>query len=139
IFQEFLDKLPKVTLSEGEAVRTYYVLEGDLLVTAQQVRAFVYAQKFGSQTATQQPSGELLVMTEGGKPVFWPKGKRHLTSSFARQTFPSQDAYNAIVRNTAEAADAWIQACADCGLSFQHLVELDGDRPTPQQVSFVVI
>ena len=113
VFQEFLNKLPKITLSDSQAIHTYYVLEGDLLQTAQQVRAFVYAHASG--TGSTAPNGaELLVMTQNGVRIFWPKGHRKLTYAIDRNSFPSQEAFETVAANFASAAQAWVDACASC-------------------------
>src|SRR5712691_2956255 len=72
-FDEFLRRLPTVTLG-GQTRRNFYVLEGDLLLTREQVRAAILYQAKGERPTVS--SGELLVMVEAGKPVFWNKDQR---------------------------------------------------------------
>ena len=136
VFQEFLNKLPKVTLSDGQGAHTYYVLEGDLLQTAQQVRAFVYGHSAGATTAAPN-GGELLVMTQSEIRIFWPKGQRRLTYAIDKSSFPSQEAFDSVATNFVSAAQAWVDACPSCGLSFEHVSAFD-DAATPGDVTFII-
>jgi hypothetical protein len=137
LFQQFLQRLPTATLGT-ETKRTYYVFEGDLLLTKEQVRAALSFQAQGSQPAAGGVrSGELLVMVQGGKPVFWAKGNRALTYAVDRPSFPSEEAYRNVVRDMAEAAKDWEDACSECGLSIRHQTDFD-NGPSLERVTFVV-
>jgi hypothetical protein len=136
VFQEFLNKLPKVKLSDAQGTHTYYLLEGDLLQTEQQVRAFVYGHAAGAISVAPR-GGELLVMTQNGIRIFWPRGQRRLTYAIDRGSFPSQDTFDTVAANFAAAAQAWVDACPTCGLSFEHVSAFD-NAANAGDVTFIV-
>lgn len=133
-FARFLQTLPKVTIP-GPPPRTFYLWEGDMRMTASQVRAAM--QTHAAAPPAPANAGELKVMTQGGQAVIWPKGQRSLQYSIDRASFASSARYNTIVQGMRAAADAWVQACPTCGLSFTHRQDLDG-APDVNQVTFVV-
>jgi hypothetical protein len=132
IFDRFLRSSTSVTI-EG---RNYYVLEGDLPLTKEQVRARLLFQAQGSQPATT-PSGELLVVLSDGKPAFWPKAARTLTYAVHRSSFPSAETYQLVCANLSSAAQEWEQVCPECGLTIQHRADFDA-APTSGNTTFVV-
>lgn len=134
LFKKFLSKLPTVTLGTQPA-RTFYVLEGDLLLTEQQVRASI--RNYADAPRPVLPSGELKVMFANGRPVFWPRGQRRLTYAVNKKSFRSQAEYDLVVKNLAQAAGAWSDACQECGLQYIYQSELDDD-PAAGQVVFAV-
>jgi hypothetical protein len=139
VFQALLQKLPRIELVDhtGQAA-LYYLLEGDVMATASQVRARL-RELHPSQAAQKKPAspGELLVMTdEQGHDAVWPPGKRNLTYAIDRKRFSEAD-YQFIVAAMREAAKAWEEACDTCGISFQHRSELD-NAPSTNLVTFVV-
>jgi hypothetical protein len=140
-FQRFLDKLP--TIETGEDIkRTYYVLEGDLRLTRQEVLARLKTYLADATTVTNAtlPTGkgseELYVMVKAGVPTKWPVGQRALTYAVKRSSFPSLDQYIEIVNNLRDAVPAWVEPC-ECGLSFSHASQYD-DNPSLDTVTFVV-
>jgi hypothetical protein len=135
-----LGDLPQFSYKDDEGiVHTYYVYEGDMLQTREQIRdAFrtVRNQRSGT-VGPYLRSGELLVNTVNGKATIWPIGSRHLTYAVDRNSFPSATAYDQIVTNMDAAAQDWVAACTECGISFEHLVKLDVG-PAFGQAVFVV-
>jgi hypothetical protein len=135
VFEAFLRKLPSVTLGT-ETRHTYYILEGDLLLTRQQVRSSI--QTYAEGPRPPMPSGELKVMVENGAPVFWPPENRSLTYAIDRRSFASQADYDTIVTNMSAAAAAWVNICPnECRLRMDHRAEFDDD-PKLGVVTFIV-
>ena len=135
-FQQLLSKLPKLRLKLRSSIHNFYVVEGDLILNEQQVRANISAARSGSEAAAGH-RGELLVLTDGGKAVFWPKGQRELTYVIDRATFPSAAAYDMVAENFQKAAMAWQDACPTCGVTFTHQTAFDGD-PSKSSPTFVI-
>jgi hypothetical protein len=138
--------LPVVTLSEGGARRTYYVFEGDILLSPEQVTAMLRAsvedaarlRAIDQRTRTRskagaparKPSGlELVILRDQGRDVFWPKGSRALTYAVDRASFGNDAAglrrYARVGQEFEQAAKAWMDVCPTCGLSFTHKAALD--------------
>jgi hypothetical protein len=134
-FDKFASSLGTITIG-GQTKRTYFVLEGDLLLDKEQVRAAVAFQSAAPQPATV-PSGELLLMVVNGQRIFWDKSHRSLSYAVKKTSFPSPEAYNTVVRNMTMASMAWESACPGCGLSFTYRPEFDLDG-TSQDVTFIV-
>jgi len=129
-----LSVLPKVVFNEGGADRTYYVWQGDQLLTAAQVRTRFQHPRQIEKSVT---SPELVILEANGQDVFWPKGKRALTYAIDKASFGSNDHYMAIVREMEIATADWVNACPACGLSFTHLAKLDTQKAA-QGATFVV-
>lgn len=128
--------LPKVVRQEGGAQRTYYLWEGDQLLTASQVRTALRGKKKSDDKGPASP--ELVVMlTAEGKDAIWPKGQRAFTYAVNRASFPSQAKYDLVVRDLKVATKDWVDACPSCGVSFTHKAALDTGRSFPG-VTFVV-
>ncbi|MGJ0532809.1 hypothetical protein [Methylocystis sp.] len=136
LLQDFLRKAPKYELKDAETTRTFYVAEGDLLLTEPQMRAYIYRHAYGS-APVRGGSGELLVLIDRGKPVFWKKDERHLTYAVDRRSFASADQYALVSKNMVLATKDWEAACADCGLSFTYRKEFDVN-PDSNAVTFIV-
>lgn len=135
--QEFLDKLPTVETG-GTTKRIYYVLEGDLRLTREEVRARLYSYASSPSVTQAQGAGseELYVMMKAGVLAKWPKGKRALSYAIERASFPTPDHYQQLVDNFVKAAADWVSVC-NCDLSFSHLAQYD-DNPSLGVVTFVV-
>jgi hypothetical protein len=118
----------KVRLEPGG--ETYYVLEGDLLydddelelhALQQDVRA--KAKEVGlTPTADSGREAALVVVAPGGKVVRWRPGKV-LTYTVLRESFPTQDNYDLVVKSVKDATQAWQDTC---GIVFEHRSEFDG-------------
>jgi hypothetical protein len=135
-FKTFLASLPTVTVGE-DLPRTYYLMEGDLLLDEEQVRG-VLRDAAGTDVDTKpKVPGELKVMFRNNKSIIWAKGDRNLTYAVARQTFPSKAMYDTVVHNMAVAATDWVKACPTCGLTITHVLSQD-NAPNIKQVTFIV-
>ncbi len=132
--QAFLKSLPTVTI-DGELPQIYYLMEGDLLLTEEQVLGNL--RSYGDSSTTPKYSGELKVMLQGNSVAIWGKSDRVLTYAVARSSFSSPAAYQAVVNNMMAATKAWMDACKTCGVRFEHRADQDG-APNLQQVRFIV-
>jgi hypothetical protein len=141
-FQRFLDKVPTITVGT-EIKRTYYVIEGDLRLTRDEVRGHLrgFLLREQPQTAMQaalpkgQATGELYVNTKNGVPTKWLVGQRALSYAIDRASFTSEQ-HALLAINMPIAIADWVDAC-DCGLSITHKPEFD-DKPELGKVTFVV-
>ncbi|WP_312251033.1 hypothetical protein [Sphingobium yanoikuyae] len=144
-FNAFLGKLSTFEVVEGGALRRYYIVEGDLKLTREQVRAVLKARKSERVEATKtRLSPELIIATLNGKDQFWPKGKRSLTYAIDKKSFTAnlpaakaEELYSAVSTNFKAAAEAWVTACASCGISFTHSAASDS-APREGQVTFII-
>ena len=141
-FQSFLDKLPRVETG-GAIKRTYYVLDGDMRLTRNGVRAYFrqYVEDTKRPANGMLRAGEfgveLNVMTDdAGVMVKWPVGQRTLTYAVNRASFPSTEEYDFIVQALPEAVSAWTEACG-CALTITHKPEFDA-TPDLSRVTFIV-
>lgn len=114
----------------------FYVVEGDILMTEQEVRAWLVAQSAAAEPATTSP--ELLVSVVGQQPNFHsdPK-KRTLTYAIDQNSFPEEHR-SRIAENMTLAGRRWEDACDSCGLKFQHLSDYDTSVDAANHVYFVV-
>ena len=124
-FRQLLDKLPKVVAGEPPG-RSYYVLEGDLLLTERQVRDTF--RRYSNESRPASPTGELKVMTQNGQLVFWPSGHRHLTYSIDTVSFTPGER-QIVAADLMAAARSWVDACPTCAISFSQ-VDASGTEPT---------
>ncbi|MER9866810.1 hypothetical protein NKJ35_06300 [Mesorhizobium sp. M0136] len=130
-FQEFLRKLPSIRYDPAH--EPYYVVEGDLRLTARQLWARVNGVSDGSEKVN--PNSELNVMMRAGVPDKWPVGHRQLTYAIDKRTFDKRQ-YAVIKRNFKAAVVPWVVSC-ECGLSITHAPQFDR-APTTNEVTFVI-
>lgn len=103
-----------------------YVLEGDLLMTREDVRWHLgRLEKTPVATldyAARKLDDKLLANKPGKKWSFWDWSHRHLTYSVNKSSFAGNDArYARVVREIAAAAKDWAEVCPSCNLTFEHL------------------
>jgi hypothetical protein len=112
----------------------YFVIEGDIKVTEEQLRASLRQE----HREPREPSLELSVNLADGVPTYWkdPESRR-LTYAVDRRSFPDAASHTEIVTALAKAAGEWEEVCPACGISFVHLVEQD-DAPSHEVVTFIV-
>jgi len=123
----YMNSLPR----DGE----YFVVEGDLLLTEQELRSYLVASAQTEKPAVVSP--ELLVSIHNGEPDFYrDPSKRNLTYAVERKTFSSQE-YKSVVQNMDQAGKAWESACSDCQIRFTHVAEFD-DNPQSDKLNFIV-
>ncbi len=113
-----------------------YVVEGDLLLTEQEIRAYVVGK---SQTAAPlSQSGELLVNIHNGNRDFYQDvNQRNLTYAVDRNSFPNTSRYNTVVNNMRKAGQRWQTSCTNCRVRFTHLTQHDAN-PSHNNVNFIV-
>jgi len=113
-----------------------YVLEGDLLMTEQQVRAYVVGKSQAQAPAIS--SGELLVNIHNGTQDFYKDmTKRNLTYAVDKSSFANPSEYAKVVNNMRLAGQRWQNLCATCGVRFTYLSQHDAS-PTHDKVNFIV-
>lgn len=127
LFQAYLATLPKV----GER----YVLEGDILLSADEVHKQIVVLSAGPQA----PAGntELLITRHNGAPGLWAKEQRQLSYAVDRGSFPTPETYQNIVDRMKAATQKWSEACPKCDLTFTHKAQHDG-APSHDDVTFIV-
>jgi hypothetical protein len=127
-FNAYMETLPR----DGD----YFVVEGDLLLTGEELQADVVSKSLGAKPA--DPTRELIVKVDNGEREFYKDpNKRNLTYAVARSTFPSNDSYDMAVKNMQVATKAWEDACPRCRISFKHLPQHDVE-PNQNVVNFTV-
>src|SRR6266478_6216643 len=123
----YMNSLPK----DGD----YFVVEGDLLLTEQELRSYLVTNAQGEKPAAVSP--ELLVNTHNGdRDYYRDLAKRNLSYAVDRKTFTAQE-YTLVLKNMGQAGKAWESACADCQIHFTHVPQADDD-PQPEKVNFIV-
>lgn len=128
--------------NEGESLASlappfedYFVVEGDLLLTAREMAE--YGQQSSIGEAEQPPSAELIVLTVGGVPQYYPEDSRILTYAYDTDSFafaPS-GAMSVTIENLESAMREWEDICLDCGIAFERV---NTDEPVEGNVWFVV-
>ena len=113
-----------------------YVVEGDLLLTEQEIRAYVVA-KSQTQSPTFQ-SGELLVnIHNGNRDYYQDPSQRNLTYAVDKNSFSNESEYRRAVTNMREAGKSWQNICPTCRVRFTYLSQHD-NSPTHGKVNFIV-
>lgn len=136
----FLGQLPKIEVADDNGgVREYYLIEGDVVATAEEVGAHLTELRARVAVNTPAPpSGELLVITDSrGQPLFWERGKRHLTYAVKKASFQDQTRYDDVVKRMKLAGEEWVRVCSGCDLRIEHKPEFD-DQPSLNKVTFIV-
>lgn len=139
LFQAFLDKLPSVTVKQNGADHRYYIYEGDLLLARDEVR-YELVNGAGARTGSSgkgNPSRELIVAVQNGRPSIWPKGQRALTYDVDEASFPDPATYQQVVAGMEQASREWVAACPQCGVSLTHLAAHDA-APHDGDATFIV-
>jgi hypothetical protein len=132
----FVEQLPTVTIG-GPIPRFYYLAEGDLLLTKDQVKASIRARAPVDGGPKTDAGPELKVDLRNGQPNIWRKGERRLTYAVDRAAFATVDQYNAVVGNMTAATSAWMNVCPACDVKFEHVSQLDA-APDINQLTFIV-
>src|SRR5688572_6136561 len=121
----FLAGLPKV----GD----YYILEGDLRMTEDEILEYLIASN-ESARRPQVVTPELVVNLYRGQADVYPLARRTLTYFIDRTTFRNDAEFARIAQDVAQAASEWEQACEMCGVRFVRMLE----RSTAAPPNFVV-
>ena len=118
-----LDAVVKLLPSVGE----YFVVEGDLKMTRQEVIAYLAARGDAEAPLTVTP--ELLINLHRGAPDYYQSPEaRRLTYRVDRGSFSDAGEYQAVVDDMVAATRDWENACADCRIRF---VAVAGGNVTP--------
>ena len=127
-FKAYLGSLPRMG--------NYYVVEGDMQFTADEVQVYLAAQS-GAAAPAKKSQKELIVNLHGGRRDIYPVDQRHLTYAVDRASFPDVMAYETAVKAIGVAAKDWQQECDGCRIRFEHRAESDVN-PSHDNVSFIV-
>lgn len=113
-----------------------YVLEGDLLFTEQELRAYLVVKSQSEKPVDS--SAELIVnVHEGQRDYYANLAQRTLSYSVDRQSFPSEAQYSLTVDNMRLATSDWEVVCPDCKVKFVYQKASDLN-PSTEKVNFVV-
>jgi hypothetical protein len=105
------------TLIEVPAGSGRYLVEGDLPLAREEISSYLKGLKYPEKTSIR--SQELVVNLVGGRfDYLVTQAKRHITYTFDQASFPSADAFQVVRRYFRKAADDWIGACPQCGITF---------------------
>jgi subtilase family protein len=120
-FDAFLATLPKVD--------EYYLLEGDLRMTEEEILEYLIA--IGSIKARDAiVSPELVVNLYRGQADFYPPERRTLTYFIDRATFRNDAEFTRVAQDMAAAIADWEHACPPCGVRFVRMKErIPGSPP----------
>ena len=125
----------KALLKALPKVGDYYIVEGDIKMTEQELTAYLAASHGGDQPTRR--SAELLVNLHRGRPDFYEMGQRKLTYVVDRASFNSPARYAEAVDAVEDATEDWEAVCGDCGIDFDHLKKFD-DNPAAAKANFTV-
>lgn len=123
-FDRLVAILPKI----GEI---YYIIEGDLVLTRDELRRFLSA---AGDTAAVEPGPELRVGQSHGKDVVWPKNARALRYWVDTSTFGDVATANLYAEALEAGAKSWIDACSVCGLSLRRTAKRESSDFTLAQM-----
>ncbi|MEK6320117.1 MAG: S8 family serine peptidase [Acidobacteriota bacterium] len=110
----FLKELPR----DGN----YFVLEGDLLLTEQEVFEYV-AERQESPGLGKREAGLSLNLIDGRKDIY--EGAQRLNYAVDKASYPTEKHYQRVVDNMAQAAKSWQEACPECRVQFSHAIDQD--------------
>jgi subtilisin family serine protease/predicted SprT family Zn-dependent metalloprotease len=111
-FRAYLAALPR----DGE----FYVVEGDLLKTMPEVRAYLAAQSQSQSRAGTRP--ELLVsLFEGRRDYYSAVSDRRLRYFVDRASFSSADGYERVLTAMRKASYEWQNACPECQIELSEI------------------
>jgi hypothetical protein len=126
-FNNYLQSLPQ----EGG----YFVVEGDVLFTKDEVLDYLVSRSIGSLPLKETP--ELLVNISGGQEDFYGQTKSSITYAIDQRSFPSAQFYQLTVRNMNQATGDWATACPECHIKFVYLSQ-DDESPSTDREDFIV-
>jgi hypothetical protein len=129
-----LEALKKTLPRDGD----YYVIEGDIKVTDQELEGYVNEQKQNTERhASVTP--ELIVNLFQGKDDYYKSiDQRTLTYAVDRASFGQlSEGYSNVVSNMQQATQAWMNSCSECKIQFVYRSDLDAN-PNSRELNFVV-
>ena len=111
-----------------------FIVEGDLLLTEQELRAYVVGKSQSERPI--DTSAELIVNVHKGRRDYYEDpGSRLLRYTVDRKSFPEEDMYKYILENMQIAVKDWESACPECKIQFKFD---SGSAPSTESVNFVV-
>lgn len=114
----------------------YYVVEGDLRMTEDEVLSYLVAR--GDAPAPVERHSELLVNLHAGTRDFYrDPDQRKLTYAVDRSSFPDESQYKTVIEAMQKATQDWMDACSECKIQFVHVREQDA-APSQDKVNFTV-
>ncbi len=124
----WLRTLPRLSTPEGGS---YYVFEGDLLLTSEEVEGLLIERhEKWKERNTDEIEPELVVRITAGADERWSNRlKGNLTYVVDRQSFgDNEEEYAIVVDAMSRAVGDWERACSECAVKFRHLQDLDTAR-----------
>ncbi|GLR90377.1 hypothetical protein [Bradyrhizobium iriomotense] len=116
-----VESLLKV-LVETPAGSGRYVVEGDISIAREEIVDYLKSLK--NPDIASSRSDELIVNLVGGKFDYWKNPEqRKLTFGFDEKSFPTADNVQFTRAKFRAAADDWIAACPECGITFTEVAE----------------
>jgi hypothetical protein len=113
-----------------------FVVEGDVLLTEQELRAYVVGKSQAQSLVSDSP--ELLVnLFNGDRDYYKDVDQRNLTYAVDRNSFPNQAQYQKVVNNMRTAGTAWQNVCPTCRLKFTYASQFDAN-PAQGNLNFIV-
>lgn len=131
VYDKLTTTLEQVTLSiDG---RSYYVIEGDLLLDSDEFYLYVLRQEAARNDSVPdpapsvplEPSASLTGISARGRPARW-EDPTSLHYCVLEKSFPSRDLYETVRDNMSAATADWQ---ATCGVQFLYRAEYDGADP----------
>ncbi|MFS0736861.1 hypothetical protein ABC347_07410 [Sphingomonas sp. 1P06PA] len=119
-FDRLLSGLPQIRFDDDGTPRTFYVWEGDMALSAEEIRAIIFARKAGVEPA-RGPQELLLQLRSDGQPGYWMRGKRTLSWAADCASFETSAQCATARQLFTTAARDWVRACGGCGLSFREV------------------
>lgn len=113
-----------------------YVVEGDLLLTEQELHAYLVIKSQSEKPVDS--SAELIVNVHNGQRDYYlDAARRTLSYAVDRQSFPNEERYNEAVENMRIATSDWEAVCPECKIKFDYQKASDLN-PSTEKVNFVV-
>ncbi|WP_375312800.1 hypothetical protein WHZ77_05840 [Bradyrhizobium sp. A5] len=109
-------------LIESPAGSGRYVVEGDIPIAREEIVDYLKSLK--NPDIANSRSDELIVNLVGGKFDYWKNPEqRKLTYGFDDKSFPTAENVQFTRAKFRAAADDWVAACSDCGITFTEVAE----------------
>jgi hypothetical protein len=113
------------TLIEVPAGSGHYLVEGDLPLAREEISSYLKGIKYPERTVVR--SQELVVNLVGGRfDYLTTPAKRHLNYTFDQSSFPNNAAFEFARQNFYKAANDWVAACPQCGITFTEITAPGG-------------
>jgi Subtilase family len=114
----------------------YYVVEGDLLLTDEEIAGYLSLTSRIREFKYLQEGDPMLNVYDGEDDYYKALEKRNLTYAIDKQSFSAQQ-YEQVVGDMARAAKEWQSVCPGCGVTITRL-EAGDAKPSHEGVNFIV-